>query len=378
MSDEQVSFPRYPTLPDVLSVDRWTVEHMEALVRDSVVEGRSIEFKDGAYFDDHLRDGDRRLKKERRTDFLRVTVGFANAAGGVLIVGIKEEKSGKESVAAAPSPFSAFTPAAGLVRWVSDLLSAVFPAIRPDPDVQVVDDPAGGRYLVVVVRPSASGLLCLPGSGRSMFPARLGEQTIDLDDWAVQAILHGSRRSPELRLVPNLESTATLQATQGRTDDWRIALPLRLSNRSFVWAESLTWGLLVPVLAYRRNSRDPIRTPSQVDADFAPEAVIEDGVRPWLVQPTARSVLPRLAPHAVDDLLLTFGLRLPEESRGLKVRLAFYVVCSNLLPSWWSITVCGAVKGTVETIEVRSVDRAPVGLDLFVPRGSAPADEGSA
>jgi|GEM_PF-4706264 len=364
-----MDIPVRPSLADLLSVSDWTREVLQHIVDRKVFEGLSIEFKAGGYFDDHLQQSGR-LKKDRRLDFVRRVVGLANAEGGVLIIGIGEDSTSRAESLEAVREFNP----RDIDGWWAHLMSEVRPVIRPVPTLTVIRDEVGiPAFWVVVVRPVSSALLLSVRNikGGAVFPARIGEHTPNLDEWAVHAILSGTRRVPSLAVSPGGRAVF-----EGRDDGWtEFRLTLTIANTSFAWADDLTWGVLAPAEPKTRfDAGSHTRAPSRVDRHFAPEVVAAEGLdHLWLLQPGARSVLPQLAPHASDRIGLALALELPARTRSIDLHMALYLVCRNLLPTWWSVRMTKEIAVPGPEVEVRklggsgasALGRVPVGISVF-------------
>lgn len=123
-----------------------TVENIQRYVDESASEGRHLEFKSAKGFNNNWQDAVNKISKE--------ISGFANAGGGVIIVGISEESSeGKASIAATLAGIENQKHDA---EWLeSPLLERVTPPV-PGLDLKTIPL-ASGHAIVIHVPQSFSG-----------------------------------------------------------------------------------------------------------------------------------------------------------------------------------------------------------------------------
>ena len=128
---------------------------IQALITENVPEGAQIEFKEslpakGSGNPDPWMQGDGRIGDRARNEILEEVVAFANAYGGVLVLGIAEDGA-KSPVAAKVAPLPSCVELAGRFRQVFG--ACVDP---PLPTLDIVSVPTGGDSGVIVFRTGRS------------------------------------------------------------------------------------------------------------------------------------------------------------------------------------------------------------------------------
>ena len=88
------------------SVDQITAADIKALVTSRVPEGERMEFKrelpaEGTSSEDSWMTGQKKIGRHAKAQILKEVVSFANAYGGVLVLGIEEDKNATPPVAKA-------------------------------------------------------------------------------------------------------------------------------------------------------------------------------------------------------------------------------------------------------------------------------------
>lgn len=134
MSDVPFAVPRYP-------------DDIRDYISEEISEGRHLEFKSG------------RLVNEKKTDQIGIAIskqisGFANAGGGVVVIGVRENRtSGQPSTA---SSLELVTDPKHNREWLEQVLGGLInPAL---PNIEFLDVPfEKGHCLVVSVPQSNSG-----------------------------------------------------------------------------------------------------------------------------------------------------------------------------------------------------------------------------
>lgn len=127
----------------------------EALVAGTVAEGPNLEYKrtlaDPNGGDDPWIKGQDRIGRPARDELAREIVAFANAYGGLLLLGIDEEKGSGAAQALAPLPRCADL-AERLQRAIGDVVDPPMPGF----DVRAIPAPEGDGRGIIALRVSAS------------------------------------------------------------------------------------------------------------------------------------------------------------------------------------------------------------------------------
>ena len=337
-----------PDLMDFLSTDRWTLDHLSDLISFGVREGIHIDYKAGSLIG-------RRVSKEQRRDIRRFVVGFANADGGVIVLGMDE--NGGIPTALAPIPD---VPPNGLTEWFTRLMNeAVSPKLHPPPEIHEIKDGEATRYAVLVVRPHDAGLARVRMGDRFVFPCRMGDSVIDLDDWFVQAVLFGTKRRPALAVRRRSDSTfnviPTLHTDKPRNPELqrcRFSGGLGVSNESFVWAESLVWGWIAPTEAWQ--SITPTSRPEPLPQTL--RAQLRGDIQKFThVRVIRQAEKPDIAPFQEFPLRMAMDLNLPPSETWCRFTMAMYLVGKNFGPDWFLLDF-EVREHVVEDFQIRQVE----------------------
>lgn len=128
---------------------------LEALVAGTVAEGPNLEFKrtlaDPNGGDDPWIKGQDRIGRPARDELAREIVAFANAYGGLLLLGVDEEKGSGAAQALVPLPRCADL-AERLQRAIGDIVDPPMPGF----DCRAIPSPSGDGTGVIALRVSGS------------------------------------------------------------------------------------------------------------------------------------------------------------------------------------------------------------------------------
>jgi len=128
---------------------------LEALVVGTVAEGPNLEYKrtlaDPNGGDDPWIKGQDRIGRPARDELAREIVAFANAYGGLLLLGVDEKKGSGAAQALAPLPRCTDL-AERLQRAIGDIVDPPMPGF----DVRAIPSPEGDGRGIIALRVSAS------------------------------------------------------------------------------------------------------------------------------------------------------------------------------------------------------------------------------
>ena len=233
------------------------------LVREKVGEGSFHEYKRGLW----LTSAD--VKQELRAQ----VTGFANAEGGVVIIGIV---GGEPSQGAAAWSFEAPTcpDAAGWDEWLGRVLSEVSAKTRVEWQVVGVN----GVDVVVVAANRAEALIRVYEKPNLVCHLRVGPQTVPIPETLFADLALGRRAKPDLVLEQ--------LSVDGGTDSkgFHLNVFLFVHNQGLLWVPDLSvaWsgyarGLLASSSLKRLLDLRPTR------ADLAP--VVGGDFNVWVLDP---------------------------------------------------------------------------------------------
>lgn len=120
-----------------------TKEHVEDLVRDKEPEGRDLDYK---------RDLPPTRTEGERKEFLKDVSSFANAAGGLILFGVEEERDSENRKTGRPADVVGLRDVscdAEILRLEQIIRSGLDPRPSPFPRFKVIDGFAGGPVLAL-------------------------------------------------------------------------------------------------------------------------------------------------------------------------------------------------------------------------------------
>lgn len=172
---------------------------IDSLIASKRVEGQWIEFKAGQLF---------KTEGAAKDEIRRQISGFANAEGGVLVLGVTEPDplTGLRTVDGCP-------PVGGNAHdWVSRVLQDV-PTARPrvHPPVAV-----NGKSVLVIAVDRAPVIVPCPAKRGVVFYLRIGDSTHEVPGWLEADLVLGRRQRPHLT-VEGTSSTSRPTATPLRS-----------------------------------------------------------------------------------------------------------------------------------------------------------------
>jgi hypothetical protein len=134
--------------------------------------------------------GNEAQKKNAAMTIRQYLAGFANSAGGVLVVGI-DEATWNVTGCTAPG-------GSNLADWAARCLTPLAPYFAPPPRFQVVAHPQGD-VLVAATERSLSLVPCVE-NGALVYYLRIHDQTLKAPDYLMSDILLGRRNRPDLHV----------------------------------------------------------------------------------------------------------------------------------------------------------------------------------
>jgi hypothetical protein len=220
-------------LEKLLSDHKISPRELDNLLQAQILEDLYLEYKHG----DELKS----QKKARKT-IRQYLSGFANSAGGILIIGIDE---GSWSVTGCKAPGGH-----ELTKWASDCLTPIAANFNPRPRFHVVNHPMGD--VLVCATDRAWSLIPSVESGEIAYYFRFHDKTLDNKtlrgpDYLINDLLLGRRKFPYLVLtgcsLTELEiDQMPHQEVDGLNIDFRLCF--RIENQGLEWADHVKAGVL--------------------------------------------------------------------------------------------------------------------------------------
>jgi len=220
-------------LQELLNGTAPTLERIQHLLHERVEENLHLDYKAGRWLDQQ-----RGTKKGSRPsdEVRRYIAGFANAEGGVLIIGVAEADGKNQRPV---EPVTRWKSREEGERWLSDCATALRPFLSPVPRFHVLDV-EGGHLAVVAVPRSYSLVVCEENSDVAHY-FRLHDKTTRVPGYLVQDLVLGRRQQPVVQLGG--EFTVALERQQDLL--YVSHKPqVKVRNEGDIWLESPVIGYL--------------------------------------------------------------------------------------------------------------------------------------
>jgi hypothetical protein len=194
---------------------------ISGLVGEKVPEGLYVEYKRGRWLD-----------SDRTQDLRTYVSGFANAEGGLLIIGIvggeDVQGSDKWSIEAPTCPDKA-----GWTPWLSRVLSVVSAKTRVEWQIVEVDQ----KDVVVIAANRAQELIRVFEKRNAICYLRIGDSTVPIDETLYADLALGRRAKPDLAM----EELDVVGTNDSR--GFFLAVSLSVHNQGLLWvpAVSVAW-----------------------------------------------------------------------------------------------------------------------------------------
>jgi hypothetical protein len=333
---------------------------LDAFIATNQREGQLHDFKSGK-----LTHATTKKEKEDGLQTIRDwTTAFANADGGVLLIGPED---------AAPHTITGCTKIGNEAPddWAQKALTGVTGLFSPAPRFQIVEHPPEGDVLLIATE-RAPQLIPSITAGKMTYHLRINASTVEVPEYLISDLVLGRRQRPvfEIRILSCAwQDDGDKLALNLR----RLALALVIQNRSMVRADKGQVGVVGWTL------REPLRNDHvlmYVDLQI-PEVDVR-GIGEWspslLVQRSANS--PPIPPFEHLDVSLWSGtLWVPcfiqhgETGEPFAFcRFAAFVASETSAPTWFQIEVAIARGRTWDEVSTEHIETAC----YRVPRGVRP------
>lgn len=308
-------------LENLLEGTRLSSDLLDKFLQENPDEGQYLDYKDGAITAAKERANGRKTIREYIN-------GFSNSDGGILIIGVGNEKP--RAVKACTLPGSE-----PLDKWAENCVHDMAPYFSPQPRFQVVDHPTGPVLVIAVAR--AISLVPCVESRQMKYFFRINQTTLEAPDYLISDLVLGRRRHPFLDLRCEFndknELTSEFSIKAGRDAD---IIPTRdihfgfvLENMGLLTAYDIEVGILTwsftekvkPINRYLLSYVD-IVNPERAISSFQP--MLYRNNRMDLV--TFQQIESRF--HSL--------CRFPLVSNG-KANCAVYIVTKDASPTWFQL-----------------------------------------
>jgi hypothetical protein len=207
------------------------VAEIDGLIQDDIAEDIHLDYKAAAKLNN------RREANEMMREYVS---GFANSAGGILIVGVGEAQEGQ------PRPVAPCRAPGGgsLADWVSRSLTPIAGYISPPAVPYEVPHPQGA-VLVVAVGRSPSLVPCFDrGDRRPLYHLRLGDQTLAADEYLVADLILGRRQHAYLEIAGVQTSRSDPAIGDDGHREWTLGLVFQIENQGLARADNVMVGAI--------------------------------------------------------------------------------------------------------------------------------------
>jgi hypothetical protein len=285
-------------------------------------EGQHVDFKDGA---------ETRDRKKARDTVRQYVSGFANADGGLLVIGVSDGTRDAQGALVKPREITPTVQpgAASLADWARNALDDMRGRLVPVPRFQVLS--AKGCNVLIVATARAPALVPCVESREIAYYLRVGDSTVLVPPYLMSDLLLGRRAHPVLEV----RKSSTGGSVNGETGQgsWQVAFWFEIENVGFVPADSVRVGVVAWAMSPRRSgsvlASDNLRRFIQVGVSRPPESSGQVLVH------AKSDVDPKIPPFAAHTVSLS-ELALPQEN-GAPMRSALYVIVAGHPPDWYQL-----------------------------------------
>jgi hypothetical protein len=261
--------------------------------------------------------------------------GFANSAGGILIIGINAPDGIPVEVTACVGHKKG-----DLADWAARCLTPIASFFSPQPRFHVVDHPKGDILVGVVQR----SLMLVPRREAEsiVYHFRLHDQTLKAPDYLMADILLGRRQQPILQIY-NHRIWNFRRSLDNSIGSMYLDFDLRLEfeNSSIIWADECRWGMISwskdTTLSINR-SEDPGRhLLSFIEVLDTPNW--SGRMSPKLTH--TRGVFNAEEPFetSLRDTAISIPLRVHNDWFSYIWQVALYITAKNSMPIWYQLNI---------------------------------------
>lgn len=215
-------------LESLLSGDGLSPDELDDLLRCKVEEDLHLEYKHG--------DVLRKPGQEPHRMIREYVSGFANGAGGVLLVGVNEANW---QVTGCTAPTGG-----DIVRWASSCISPISGFLAPPPRYDTVDYAGGKKVLVVTTGRSPVLVPCYEAPQRPVYFLRMDDKTLAADEYLVADLILGRRQHAYLTIA-GVKAWGGGRETEPQGHyDWWFKLGFTIENQGLSRAENVMLGVV--------------------------------------------------------------------------------------------------------------------------------------
>lgn len=324
-------------LQGLLDAEPFGVADLDLIVSQNPKEDQYLEFKDGKLATE-------KSEKELKRQILFHVTGFANAVGGVLVVGVSEERPRQVTGAKAPGNST-------LAEWAARILTRPLGGFSPPPRIEEIAHPNGNVLVIAVGR--APQLVPYVEAGEIRYALRLDESTVDVAPFLISDLLLGRRNHPVLELR-DMEIVGSLESGGNRI---RLTPRVTVDNASLPASVDTT----IAIVSWSRTKKaesasDAVRR--YVEATPPPDYGSDIPGEVWTLR-YLPSDQPDATIRAYERLTVSFseGIRLPRKPVGAgTVRFGLCIMPRQSPPAWYQVRCRYSIhhEGDQPKVEIES------------------------
>lgn len=290
-------------------------------------------------------------KADLNDEVRRAVSGFANADGGVLVLGYHEQDR----------TFDDFVAKGGDSKeWASRIIGSV-PSVPPP---RIYEAMVEDKRVLIIAVPRSEALVWCVERGEQKYYLRVGDQTLEMPPYLQMDLLLGRRQRPSL--VPKLSFVVGERLDHGslnNTKIFRIRLEIAVENNSLQFVEDVRVGFVSyragvpnrdlpgPLLERLEVTRPPADVaPFQIQVGLFRQILRYDTLEPLSVG-TSSAI--ELDLPAIESLLPKKGYMnldyIPSERTHGRLEFggAIYVFARNAPPTWHQFLIWTGVGDQV-------------------------------
>ncbi|MBN1872609.1 MAG: ATP-binding protein, partial [Anaerolineae bacterium] len=213
---------------------KMTAEELNDLLSRRVPEDLFLDYKSAMELSD---------RKEASKTIRQYLSGFANSAGGILIIGVDENTW-------------CVTPCESIIRddlakWAARCLTEIAHYFSPPPRFQVLKHPDG--YVLIAVTDRSLGLVPCRERGELIYYIRFHDQMLDnktlkVPEYLMADLVLGRRQRPQLHIKQLTLLLTVSEKQQSNSRLLKFGMNFTIENESLSWANEVKLGVVRQIL----------------------------------------------------------------------------------------------------------------------------------
>jgi hypothetical protein len=323
----------------LLEANILTPNQLDEFIQANEEEGQYFDYKNGSITS-------RQAREQGKQIIRRYISGFANSDGGVLIIGVDEQRP--RQIARCEERPGGYP----LDAWAPRCLHDMVGFFSPPPRYQIIAHQQGPVLAITVAR--APSLVPCVESGALKYFFRIGESTLAIPDYLIADLVLGRRQHPRLDVhshdFTEVADVRDLSSPNDRREFTRTSFTFMVENLSLVAAEQVEVGMVSWVL---RGDDTEINRYLRAHIDIV-ERTYGD-LKLQVVHKTSDALLsgtgkPNLEPFKKYPITIS-SFDFPYVRIAYWLSCAVYVMCKGSPPTWFQLRYFCA-RGTEQKSQV--------------------------